>query len=84
MFKAVCPGLIAAAAALFFSACGSTSPAAEGWKKPDAEAYYNQGVAYYKDKDYDGAITEFTEAIRIDPNDADAKNFLTGPEGGAG
>jgi Tfp pilus assembly protein PilF len=71
MFRAVCLGLIAAAVALFFSACGSTSPATGG-RQADAEAHYNQGVAYYKDKDYDRAIAEFTEAIRIDPNDAEA------------
>src|SRR5262249_37864389 len=35
-----------------------------------AMAYKNRGNAYYSKKDYDGAIADYNEAIRIDPSQA--------------
>jgi tetratricopeptide (TPR) repeat protein len=37
-----------------------------------AIAFNNRGIAYYGDDDYDHAIPDFTEAIRLDPGYADA------------
>ena len=38
----------------------------------DAEAYYNQGLSYGELDEYDKAIACYTEAIRINPNHAEA------------
>jgi tetratricopeptide (TPR) repeat protein len=38
----------------------------------DAKAYYDRGLAYYDKKDYDRAIAEYTQAIKLDPNYATA------------
>jgi DNA-binding helix-hairpin-helix protein with protein kinase domain len=35
-------------------------------------AYYNQGNAYYKLGDYEGAIENFNQALRLNPNDTKA------------
>ena len=35
-------------------------------------AHYNRGVAYMSKQDFDNAITDFTEVIRLNPKDADA------------
>lgn len=35
-----------------------------------AAAYKNRGNAYYNKKDYDGAIADYNEAIRLDPSQA--------------
>jgi tetratricopeptide (TPR) repeat protein len=37
-----------------------------------AEAHSNRGLAYASKGEYDNAIAEYTEAIRIDPQDAEA------------
>jgi Flp pilus assembly protein TadD len=37
-------------------------------------AYKNRGSAYTKQHNFDKAISDFTEAIRIDPNSPDAYN----------
>ena len=37
-----------------------------------ADDSFNQGLQAIKEKDYDGAITHLTEAIRLDPKKADA------------
>ena len=37
-----------------------------------AIAFNNRGIAYYAEDDYDNAISDFTEAINLDPNYADA------------
>ena len=33
-------------------------------------AYYNRGNAYFDKRDYDRAIADFTQAIKLDPKDA--------------
>jgi tetratricopeptide (TPR) repeat protein len=38
----------------------------------DAEAYYNRGCTYYMKGDYDKAIANYNEAIRINPATAEA------------
>ena len=40
----------------------------------DAMAYYNRGVAYADQKQYDRAIADYGKAIQIDPNYANAYN----------
>ena len=39
---------------------------------PDAAFYNNRGMDFYWRKDYDEAISNYNEAIRLSPNDADA------------
>ena len=41
-----------------------------------ASCYTNRGYAYDNKGDYDRAIADFTQAIRLDPNDADARRGL--------
>ena len=36
-------------------------------KPNDTEAYYNRGMAYYKEHEYDKAITAFSEVIKLHP-----------------
>ncbi|MCU0498051.1 MAG: TIR domain-containing protein, partial [Anaerolineae bacterium] len=47
-----------------------------GVKPPvmDATAYFERAKQRYGEKDYHGAIVDYTEAIRIRPDDADAYN----------
>ena len=40
-------------------------------KENKAIAFYNRALAYENKEKYDLAIADFTEAIRLDPNDAD-------------
>jgi tetratricopeptide (TPR) repeat protein len=37
-------------------------------------AYYNRGIAYFKKSQYDRAITDFDQAIQLDPNSTFALN----------
>ena len=39
-----------------------------------SEAYTNRGIAYAQKSEYEKAITDFTEAIRLKPNSALAYN----------
>jgi tetratricopeptide (TPR) repeat protein len=41
-------------------------------KENVAIAFYNRGLAYENTEDYDRAIADYSEAIRLNPNDADA------------
>lgn len=41
-------------------------------KPNDTEAYYNRGIAYYKEHEYDKAITAFSEVIKREPDHAEA------------
>src|SRR5438270_878271 len=41
-------------------------------KRNTAIAFNNRGIAYYAKDDYDNAISDFSEAISLDPNYADA------------
>ena len=40
--------------------------------RKEADAYYNHGLAYYKNGDHDAAITDYTMAIRLNPEYANA------------
>jgi tetratricopeptide (TPR) repeat protein len=57
-----------------FSAAPSASTTPPESSEAAKLAYYNRGLAFYEKKDYDHAITEFNEAIRLDPNFSDAYN----------
>jgi tetratricopeptide (TPR) repeat protein len=41
-----------------------------GTKTNNASTYFNRGKEHIKNKDYDSAIVDFNESIRINPNDA--------------
>jgi len=41
----------------------------------EAKKYFESGLAKNRSKDYQGAIADFTEAIRLDPNDGYAYSF---------
>jgi len=43
-------------------------------EKTDAKSYVDSGNAWYDKKDYDRAIADYTEAIRIDPEYSKAYN----------
>ncbi len=46
---------------------------AETWLKPkDAEGYYNRGVAFGRQGDYDKQVADLSEAIKLDPRNAKA------------
>ena len=45
-------------------------------KSQDAQTYYARGFALAQQGDVEGAITEYHNAIRTDPNYADAHNGL--------
>jgi tetratricopeptide (TPR) repeat protein len=42
----------------------------------DPGAYYSRGVSYNARGDYDQAIADFTQALRLNPNDADLRENL--------
>lgn len=41
---------------------------------PTAEAYNQRGIAHYDKKEWDNAISDYTEAVRLDPQNAEALN----------
>ena len=44
-----------------------------GTHKPnDTESYYKRGIAYYKKREYDKAIADFSEVIERDSNHAES------------
>jgi tetratricopeptide (TPR) repeat protein len=43
-------------------------------QQKSADTYYNQGLEKYKNKDFQGAIADYTSAIQINPNYAEAYN----------
>jgi len=43
--------------------------------EPRQREYFNRGVAYFDKKDYDRAVVDFTQAIRLNPNDAFAYSY---------
>jgi tetratricopeptide (TPR) repeat protein len=46
------------------------------WLDPeDARSSHNRSLAWCEKKDYDKAISEFAEAIRLDPNSPAASTF---------
>jgi tetratricopeptide (TPR) repeat protein len=76
-------------ATLVFLALGSaaSTPSATGVSasnKKEADELYKKGEESFKKMDYDQAITEFTEAIRLDPNNDNAyyyRAFAYGQKG---
>jgi len=46
--------------------------------KLDPKTHFNSGKTNYDKKDYDKAIVNFTEAIRLDPNYAEAYSYRAG------
>jgi len=61
---------IAIAAALSVLALGS--PLITGCTNPSATQYFNQGAEKYEAGNYQGAIADYTKAIEIDPQHANA------------
>jgi tetratricopeptide (TPR) repeat protein len=47
---------------------GPTLPTVTPTPAIDADAYFNSGMAFLERQEYDKAIDDFTEAIRLDPN----------------
>ena len=43
--------------------------------KEDSQAYLSRGISCLETRDYDKALEHFTEAIRLDPQNAEAYNF---------
>jgi tetratricopeptide (TPR) repeat protein len=56
--------------ALIYAGCVTTNPTVR--QRMDAQSAYHRGVAAASQKNYDGAIREFSKAIELDPNYADA------------
>jgi tetratricopeptide (TPR) repeat protein len=65
-------GMLAAVLAFAFVMTGCASTAQTTNRADSAVAYYNRGVAYFEKGDWDNAIAEFTEAIRLKPDFASA------------
>lgn len=77
-----CLEIVVTVRALNFATDSSATPSGESnvaSQNPNANnsgqsslVYYNQGHAYYKLGDYEGAIENFSKALRLDPNNAEA------------
>jgi tetratricopeptide (TPR) repeat protein len=59
---------------LLFSLAGSNMLPAQALKT--AEEYLNRGIAYYEKDAFDKAITDYTQALKLDPNNVWAKEGL--------
>jgi len=57
---------------------GPTLPTVTPTPAIDADAYFNSGMAFLERQEYDKAIDDFTEAIRLDPNRTTSSNKITG------
>ncbi len=56
---------------------GETQPLMQWYQQDSVRAYriYHQGFARYGENDYNGAITDFSQAIQLDPKFASAYHF---------
>ena len=63
---------------LFLAGCASSPNASSSsaTSTSSADSYIRSGNAYYEKGDNDKAITDYDQAIRIDPNNADARRNL--------
>jgi tetratricopeptide (TPR) repeat protein len=52
------------------SAAPPATPSPPVDETQNAEFYYNRGYEFYNKQDYDTAIADYTEAIRLNPNQA--------------
>jgi tetratricopeptide (TPR) repeat protein len=52
--------------------CASRPPSINVAAAPKADDFYIRGNQKYQDKDFKGAIADYTEAIRLNPNLAEA------------
>jgi tetratricopeptide (TPR) repeat protein len=57
---------------IFFILSSFIGCAATDETKEDAEVYYHRASAYKKNGQYDKAISDFTQAVEINPGHADA------------
>jgi tetratricopeptide (TPR) repeat protein len=64
--------------------CTAVIQASEGWKVNLYQIYNNRGNAYYSKRDYDHAIQDFNEAVRLSPNDANTYYTRGNAHGGRG
>jgi tetratricopeptide (TPR) repeat protein len=64
----------AASAAMIVLACWTLATMRAALAQQDAKAELDQGTACLEQRDYDGAIEHFGEALRLDPRNAEAFN----------
>jgi tetratricopeptide (TPR) repeat protein len=73
-------GIIGIVVLIFFMVANTVTAGGKGESRPSAidkikaDQFYQKGAESYKKRNYDQAITEFTEAIRLNPNDTHAYN----------
>ena len=59
----------------------SDEKATEVSANPTAQAAFERGQKYYDNEDYDNAIKEYTEAIRLDPENEEVRELLREVQG---